>query len=339
MSKRFRISTMITLAAFALVIASGVFADEWAQVSKPGNQMFDETFDVGAGVRLRIDVDDADVELVEAGKGSARVEVYVKARDEERGRDYFDDMNFRAEVDDNTLFVETHRARHTNWNFWGHHSSPSVKVIVTVPAGTDVQARTEDGDIRAGVLSGRTRLKTSDGDVIVGTVKADEVHISTSDGDLVAESISGDEVELATSDGDVRVTSLESKDAVLSTSDGDLVVKSAKVGSVSLSTSDGDIRVGASGDRLSASTSDGDIHVSIAKTMELKLRTHDGDVVIEAPRDLDASLDLRGERVRVHGEISLDGELERSRIVGKVGKGGAQIEARTSDGEIALDLR
>lgn len=339
MSRRFRISTMITLAAFALVIATGVFADEWAEVRKPGDQMFDETFELGKGARLRLEVQDADVELVEGGKGSARVEVYVKARDAERGEEYFDEMNFRARVSDNTLFVETRTPRRHNWSFWGSHRSLNMKVIVTVPAGTDVMARTDDGDIRARQLSGDTRLKTSDGDVTVGSVKGDEIHISTSDGDLEAGAVDGREVELVTSDGDVRVDHLKGDSATLSTSDGDVVVKDATVGYVSLSSSDGNIRIGASGERLSARTSDGDIHVAITRTMELKLRTHDGDVMIEAPRDLNASLDLRGERVRVHGEISLDGELERSRVVGKLGKGGAQIEARTSDGQIALDLR
>jgi DUF4097 and DUF4098 domain-containing protein YvlB len=340
MSKRFRISTMVTLAAFALVIATGVIAgDEWTEVTKPGERMFDEAFELGADGRLRLEVQDADVELVEVGQGAARVEVYVKSRSEEKGQEFFDDMNFRARISDNTLLVETRAPRNRNWSFWDSYRNVNMKIIVSVPAGLDVMARTDDGDIRASERNGRTLLKTSDGDIRLGSVQGDDVKIATSDGDVVVESMNGTDVEMVTSDGDVRVERLESKDATLATSDGDVIVKSAKVGSVSLSTSDGNIRIGVEGDRLNARTSDGDIHVIITDTMALKLRTHDGDVTIEAPSNLNASLDLRGERVRVHGQMNLDGEVARSRVVGTMGKGGVEIEARTSDGQIALDLR
>jgi len=340
MSKRFRISTMVTLAAFALVLATGVIAgEEWTEVKKPGERMFDETFPLEDGGRLRLEVQDADVELVEVGSGTARVEVFVKSRDEDRAKEYYEEMHFRVRTSDNTLFVETREKGNRGWNFWDTYRNVNMKIIVSIPAGVDVMARTGDGDIRAAELTGTTHLKTSDGDINVGSVSGEAVKLKTSDGDVTAESIGGKEVELETSDGDVRVARLESEDATLSTSDGDLVVESAKVGSVTLATSDGDIRIGVAGERLSARTGDGDIHVIITDGMALKLRTHDGDVTIEAPRNLNASLDLRGERVRVHGEITLDGQVDRSRVVGKVGKGGAEIEARTSDGQIALDLR
>lgn len=340
MSKRFRISTMVTLAAFALVIATGVMAgDEWTEIKKPGQRMFDETFDLGDDGRLRLEVQDADVELVETGPGTARVEVYVKSRNDKKGQEYFEDMHFRARISDNTLLVETRAPRSRDWSFWDSYRNTNMKIIVTVPTGLDVMVRTDDGDIRAAELNGRTHLKTSDGDIDLGKVQGEDVKVATSDGDVTVESLGGRDVELVTSDGDLRVGHLESEDATLATSDGDVIVKSAKVGSVALSTSDGDIRIGVEGDRLSARTSDGDIHVIITDTMALNLRTHDGDVTIEAPADLNATLDLRGERVRVHGEITLDGEVARSRVVGKVGKGGAEIEARTNDGEIALDLR
>ena len=59
MSKRFRISTMVTLAAFALVMATGVIAgDEWTEVTKPGEKMFDEPFTVDGAGRLRVDAVD-----------------------------------------------------------------------------------------------------------------------------------------------------------------------------------------------------------------------------------------------------------------------------------------
>jgi len=339
MSRRFRISTLVVLAAFALTLATGVLAgDDWKQISRPGEKFFDETFSMSDGMTLRVKLHDADVELVQGGQGEARVEVFVKGKNEDKAKEYFDKMRFSASEDNNTLHVET-RPRRNGWSFWGSFRHANMRVVVTIPKGTRTYVKTSDGDVQTKSLEGNTQLRTSDGDILVGTLSGEDVVLATSDGDINADELSGGEIEIKTSDGDVEAGKVNAKTITCSTSDGDVSLGSASAEVISLSSSDGDIRVDADSDRLKARTSDGDIVVTIASATEMNLRTSDGNVTINAPAGINADLDLRGGRIRVHGEVGIKGEMSKHKVIGTLGGGGVEIVARTSDGSISLDLR
>ena len=340
MSRRFKISSLIVLVAFAFVIATGAKADdEWKKTGNPGDLKFDETFTLDAGDRLRVEVQDSDVQIIEGNNASARVEVFVSARGSEKADEYFDDSRFRARLNDNTLLVETRFPRHRNWSFWDSYRHVDMHIIVTIPRGTSARLRTDDGDIRVEKLQGDLRAATSDGDIIVGAIDGKVISLATSDGDVRAGALKAEEVEVKSSDGDVRAKQIVAEIITFSTSDGDVVIGSAHGETMSMNSSDGDITVGAEAGKLSARTSDGDITITIQGSTVLNLRTHDGDVRIEAPAGIKADLDLRGERVRVSGDVNIKGEVGRQRVVGELGGGGASIVARTSDGSISLHLR
>lgn len=224
-----------------------------------------------------------------------------------------------------------------------------------------VSLRTSDGDVFAEHLTGPAlTLRTSDGDVRLEHAEAETVELQTSDGDLSAETIRAVRFSARTSDGDVHAARLVATDgAEVRTSDGDLRLGDVTAGRFSARTSDGDVVVDAlrathsrvhtsdgslalrrvSG-ALEATGNDADIHVGLsdaAPAGDVSIRLSDGDIVIDAPADLTADLMLRGEDgVRVDRAYEFHGSVEEKRVEGRLGKGGARLEARTSSGSVVL---
>jgi len=301
--------------------------------------VFDQTFAVASGGKLKASVGDMDVLLRSGNSNEAHVEVTLSG-DIDKMRERYEKMNFEAELDGNTLVISTHEKR----SWWGGSWSGgrgSILVTVTLPDKFDVYAQTSDGDITAGGIEGTIELKTSDGDVEVDALAGDSVYLKTSDGDINVAEIKSKEINLRTSDGDVRAEYLKGEDVTLATSDGNVEAGKIDATSISARSSDGDLElnlVGEAGD-LEARTSDGDIDVSIDGKFSLNLSTSDGDIVIRAPKDFGAMVDLKGERVKLGGKIALEGEVTERRISGKLGDGGPNIRARTSDGTVALRFK
>jgi DUF4097 and DUF4098 domain-containing protein YvlB len=331
-------------AAFAVVVlclAGGASwaGQDWKEVADPDELMIDEAFQLRPDARLHVEVSDVHVELRHGDDGVAWVKVYASARDQDRAREYFDDLHMKVEKDDNTVKVQTARSMFRMSRPWNWSSRVRVYAIISVPRGTDMRVRTDDGDIRAERLVGELDARTSDGDIQFGDLEGPSVRIRTSDGDIVVEDINAEKVELRSSDGDVRAGKVDGDELTFSTSDGDIVAASASGGEVYMSSSDGDITVDrVEGDKMRARTSDGDIEVTLAGALELDLRSSDGDIRIGAPRGLDADIYLSGERVRLGGGIDIDGEISRTRARGKIGRGGVEVSARASDGTVSLDL-
>jgi DUF4097 and DUF4098 domain-containing protein YvlB len=336
-----RTAVRITLAAALVVLGAGAgwAGKDWKEIPNPDERMFEQEFPVGEGARLRVNVSDVDVQLVQAEGGTARVEIYATGRDRDEAREYYDKLHFSVTGDDNTITVQT-RQSSIRVSFWNWSSSRvNVRAVITIPPGTDMHVKTSDGDIRAGELAGRLEARTSDGDVMITAVDGPAVLLRSSDGDVRVDRIHGDEVEARTSDGDVRVRSAAGKELTFSTSDGDVRVEEAEADAIYLKTSDGDIDVTATAGKVRAHTSDGDIRVTLTGETQLDLVTSDGDIAIRVPQTMGATVDLRGEHVRLTGGIDIQGDVSSHRVRGTLGKGGMEITARTSDGSVTLERR
>jgi hypothetical protein len=326
----------------------------------PSETVFDEEFSVKPGGLLEVNVSDMDIEVAPGAKNRATVKVVVSGPDLDKALEYYEKLDFRADVSGNVLSVETRRSRSWisfDWS-WKGRRGVKVQARITVPPEFDLDVKTSDGDVQAERIEGEIILKTSDGDVDVGELsgslvrlitsdgditaddlRSDRIWIKTSDGDLLATDIEGDDVGMATSDGDVTVKRLEAKSVEMSSSDGDIVVKGVDANSIEIKTSDGDVDVDASGKELRIRTSDGDIRLEIADNMSVYLTTSDGNITLNGPPDLRADLNLKGGRVKLVGGVNIQGEVGTRRVVGKLNNGGPKIHARASDGTIALNLR
>jgi len=328
------------MVAAALALATAALADKtWKQIPNPDEIVFDEQFTFDGGPELSVEVDDLDIVLVEGSGGSARVQVEIKSRNRDKAQEYFDELRFRARMEGGELIVETRRPKVTiawGWNKWnGIHA----RAVITVPKGTDMRLLTSDGDLSGEDIEGNVDARTGDGDITFASVKGDDVSIKASDGDVRIGGIVSNNIHIASADGDLTLGELKAPTIALKTSDGDVRVDGIEGDDMTVRSADGDVTIDAAGGKLSARTSDGDITIGIASRLELELSTSDGDVYLQASKQLAASLDLRGDRVSINGRHDFEGDMSSHRVKGKLGGGGPLIVARTSDGDVSLDLR
>jgi len=267
--------------------------DQWER-----ERVFQETFDIGAGGTLNVDVRDADVEVRTGTSNQVVVEAWISARDLTWGREVFQRSEFRATRRDRTVHVEAEDPR-VDSREWRRNRGVSIAAVITVPAQFNVLAVTGDGDIDIASIRGNLEVRTSDGDVTVEDVTGDNILIDTSDGDVRVMALSGREVRIETSDGDINLRSSQGP--------------------------------------LTARTSDGDIVVRLdGENTDVTLSTGDGDITIFAPTTVRADVAFEGEDVEISQGFELRGTMGRRTIRGTLNGGGGRLSARTGDGEIAL---
>ncbi len=294
-------------------------------------------FDSRPGGRLMIDVPDADLVLRNGARGQVGFEIYVTARDMQRGRARFEAMNFRADGNADEVSLRANREQDVNWD-WRNWGGFTITVEVTVPEEYNADVRTEDGDVAVQSLRGDVRLRSSDGDISADSLTGDIV-IHTSDGDIGVRRMVGGQIEIGTSDGDVSLGDLQATRIVIDTSDGDITSDRLAAEGIEARTSDGDIVVSAVAGPIEARTNDGGIHVGIEQLGDTILSSGDGDITIRATENLSADLELRGQELSMRSEVRFDGTLERRVIRGALNGGGPSLTARTRDGSIVLRLR
>ena len=199
--------------------------------------------------------------------------------------------------------VEVKIARETlSGLFWGN--TGSAKLIVSVPASSDIQSTTGDGAIDLDGIGGTISLRSGDG----------SISARNASGTLAARS----------GDGSIRLDAV--KGAVdVNTGDGSIVVNGALTG-VRARSGDGSIAVHAQ----AGSTTDTDWDIS----------SGDGSVTVEVPESFGSELEARTGDGRVHFEgvtlSNVAGEIAPNHANGRLGAGGHAMRVRTGDGSILI---
>jgi DUF4097 and DUF4098 domain-containing protein YvlB len=212
------------------------------------------------------------------------------------------EIEVKTEQDGNRISVTTrvYPERYFGIRF----GSRSARLVVSVPAASDVQARTGDGSVDIEAISGRVLMRTGDGR-ISGRGLAGEINAHTGDGTIRLDGING-RLDAVTGDGRIEVAGMLSSVRVRS---GD--------GSVTVHASAGS----AAGDDWDIMTGDGSVSMELPDSFGGQLDAHTGD-----------------------GGISMDnitlsnvtGKIGRNRVQGQLGAGGRAVRIRTGDGSITL---
>lgn len=176
----------------------------------------------------------------------------------------------------------------------------SANVAITVPPGADVDVETGDGDIEAAGLNRTGRLQTSNGSVWLRNARG-TFNIGASNGDIEVDGLS-DTATLRTSNGTVRLWNVQ--------------------GAFDVSTSNGDIRFDGAlpaGSQTSLKTSNGSVAVRLqgAPSVRVDASTGNGMVTSELP-------------------VLTVGGSERRSLTGVIGDGQAELQVRTSNGDVAI---
>jgi DUF4097 and DUF4098 domain-containing protein YvlB len=249
---------------------------------------------------LSVSTFDGSIEIRPWDRPDVQVIVEKHARDKADA----DDIEVRAEQNGNHVIVEvkTHRddrAFHIGWNV-----SRSARLIVSVPAASDVAARSGDGSIDVERITGRLELKSGDG----------SIHGRELSGAVTAHS----------GDGSIRLDGV--------------------TGALDVDTGDGSIVVAGKLTTVRAHSGDGHVTVRVepgsAPSGDWNITTGDGSVTLEVPDGFGAELDahtgdghVRLDNVTVS---NVEGEVRKSTVKGRLGSGGPALRVRTGDGSITL---
>jgi hypothetical protein len=286
---------------------------------------------LGAGCRLDVDgqayiereqkrfpVEGATVADLDLKTFSGRIEIVswdrpeVLVEIEKRGedKDAVSKITVTSEQKASKISIDVRHPGRTTFVGIGHFTSPSAKLIVSVPRKCNIIARSGDGAIALERVEGSLDLRTDDGSIRVvesrGTLLAE-----SRDGSMTLDDVNG-HVEARTDDGAVRVSGTPSVLRVR-TDDGAVTLR---------------IRDGAT------------------MTDDWMVTTNDGSMTVELPKDFNAMINADpGSDGRVRSELALSNATgagadtrrrERGAMSGQLGAGGKLFTLRTGDGTIRL---
>ena len=249
------------------------------------------TFD-GSIVIRGWDRDEISVEIEKRGRDKAAAEA-IEVIAEQKG----DAVNVEARKKD----LSDGKSYQLGWN----GVSRSAKLIVSVPAGSDLIVRTGDGSIRVDHVNGKVELQSADGSV-TGRDLAGDVVAHTEDGSIRLEGVDG-KCDVASDDGSIAVQG-RLEGLRVSTEDGSVVVRAA------------------AGSKM---------------VRDWNVSTGDGSMVLYVDDGLDAALDAEAR----DGAVKLDsglvfahesGERSRNTARGRLGAGGPRLVLRSGDGTIRV---
>jgi DUF4097 and DUF4098 domain-containing protein YvlB len=259
----------------------------------------DKHFSISGKADVVLSTFDGSIEIRPWDKPEVQVTI------EKRGWDKDAVAAIDVRVSQHENHVELHVTQPTT-NGLGFHfnRSRSAKLIVSVPASSDVAARSGDGAIDIERVTGKFELRSGDGN-IHGRQLDGEVNAHTGDGSIKFDGVNGT--------------------LNVDTGDGSIVI-AGKVAGVRAHSGDGSVTIRA--EPGSAPAGDWDI------------TTGDGSVTLEVPDDFAAELDAHtGDGgIRMH-DITLSnvtGEIGKRTVRGRIGSGGRSLRVRTGDGSITL---
>jgi len=295
---------------------------------------------------------------IRAGEGR---DVIVEIEKRGPSKEMVERLQVDATQDGNRIDVEVKRPSGDSV-FFGHHVSPTAKLIVTMPKHGNIVAKSGDGSIRIDAVHGRLELRTGDGSIRANDVGG-QVVLDTHDGSVVLDGVDGD-VDLSTGDGSVTVSGkpgalrLKTGDGSITlradqgtqmkddwsvtTGDGAVTLEGVD-GDVDIETGDGSVSVAGKLGTVKIHTGDGAISLHAESGTPMKddwsMSTGDGSVTVSLPSDFAAEIDAHTGDGTIRSDLKISGDdsdSERRSLRGKIGSGGRVLRIRTSDGGIRL---
>lgn len=168
----------------------------------------------------------------------------------------------------------------------------SGELDVTLPAGTRVVVRTENGDVVASGLAGDVSLSSGNGQIEAEEISG-PLDIDSSNGGIDVMG-AGAGVRASTSNGSIDVITVDGT-VIADSANGDVTIGSV-TGDVSATSSNGSVEISeVSGDVYGVSSNGEVTVVGDGEPVALTIETSNGDEIIQGPTDPDAerSVEIR----------------------------------------------
>ncbi|MDX2179126.1 MAG: DUF4097 family beta strand repeat-containing protein [Bryobacteraceae bacterium] len=216
------------------------------------------------------------------------------------------------------------KAERPNDRGWWNNGGGGVKFTLRVPRKTLLdRVSSSNGSIRVEGVEGEARLSSSNGTIRVFNLKGN-LDASTSNGGIEAMDCLGG-MMLRTSNGGIRAENVR--------------------GAFEASTSNGSIRAriesSPAGTPIRARSSNGTIELTMPnyKDQDVRATTSNSSIILRLPASASAQLRANTSHASVQTDfdVSVRGEISKSRIEGKMGNGGnALIDLSSSNGSIRV---
>jgi DUF4097 and DUF4098 domain-containing protein YvlB len=275
----------IFLAGFTLAAAAPAHADDWTK-----------KYTVSGKPTVRVETDDGDIEI---STGAANeVDAHVIATGMKISPN--DVHVIESQQGDRIELIVKTPKHWLTFSLGPHHG---IRVQVQVPAQSDLDLHSGDGNVHSGPVSGHIQIDTGDGNIDSNGLHGD-LHLHTGDGH-----IEGNDFD----------------------------------GNLSADTGDGHITIRGRFDVLYLKSGDGSIQAEVQPGSKIAsgwtLHTGDGHINLKLPDGFAAELDAH----TGDGHISLDfpvtvsGSISESRIHGKMNGGGGMLALTSGDGSIRVE--
>jgi DUF4097 and DUF4098 domain-containing protein YvlB len=157
----------------------------------------------------------------------------------------------------------TVRPKRSGWR------SPSARILVEVPHGTNVDVTTASASVTMSGVLGAIRIKSASGDIRLGSV---------------------DRLDIDTASGDVRAATVASS-ATCDTASGDVWVERVG-GRLTISTASGDVRIAEAADDVEIGSASGNVRVDRFDGDSIAVRALSGDVLVGLPSGIRVEPDV-----------------------------------------------
>jgi hypothetical protein len=274
----------------------------------------EKRFAVSGAPDLQLTTFDGAIEIRSWDNPEVLVEIEKRGPTEEAVRR----LAVTAEQDGNTIRVEVRRPASETLGGFHLNSSPSAKLIVSVPKSSNIVARSDDGSIRVDRVSGKIALHTQDGSIRTSDVGG-TLTFTSGDGSIHVAGAKG-RLDAETGDGSVEVAGLLSA-VKLHTGDGSIVYRAEDLVPM---TEDWDITTG-----------DGSVSLYLPGGFSAELDAHTGDGSIRNELNV-APSGLQAEAEPGAAGAQPQDRNDRRTLRGRVGEGGKRLRIRTGDGSIHI---
>ena len=257
----------------------------------------EKQFSVTGKAEVSLTTFDGSIEIRPWDRSDVQVIIEKRASNKETA----EEIIVEARQEANRIAIEVKEPPHEGFLHVHHRSA---KLIVSMPAETDVMAKSGDGAIDVEGISGRVELRSGDGG-IRGRQLTGDIQVNTGDGSIRLEDVKG---------------SLRAH-----TGDGGIIAEGIFT-SVRARSGDGSVRIAAK----AGSASSGEWDIS----------TDDGAVTLALPEGFNAEIDAHTGDGRIHLQdltlTNVSGRIGRNTVRGRLGDGGSTVLVRTGDGSITL---
>lgn len=212
----------------------------------------------------------------------------------------------------------------------------SIDYDLTVPAQTKLTSTTGSGDQNINGLQLAASVKTGSGNITLENIGAD-AHVSSGSGDLKVNSIKGALIASAGS-GNIRGGGIGGEISA-NTGSGEVDLEQTGSGNVKAGTGSGNVRLRGVKGGLRVETGSGDIHVDGQPTGDWRASAGSGNIDLRVPASTSFNIDARTSSgtLRVNRPVTMQGDLGKKHVQGKVGNGGVLVDLHTGSGDIQVN--